>query len=67
MRPGKGRAGTGKEQCAISEWESNSGSTKQDSLDMHELYAGRWMRTYTVKTVTAILKRGKKTDHSMIL
>lgn len=29
MRPGKGRAGTGKEQCAISEWESNSESTKR--------------------------------------
>lgn len=27
---------------------------------MHELYAGRWMRTYTVKTVTTILKRGEK-------
>lgn len=65
--PGKGHAGTGKEECAISEWESNFESTEEDSLHMHELYVGRWMRTYTVKTVTTIWKVGKKTDHSMIL
>lgn len=47
-RPGKGHVGTGEEQYAISEWENNFESTKEDSLDMDELHVGLWMRTYAV-------------------